>query len=85
MCVWRLLELQANWTFITFNWQMEELNPAETLALFGCCVCVWVCVWGGGRGEADVIAPEHSINGIVLTLVRSDLKTCLERKAHLPT
>lgn len=44
-----------------------------------------VGVGGGGWGVAGVIAPEHSINGIVLTLVRSDLKTCLEKKAHLLT
>lgn len=34
------------------------------------------------RGVAEVIAPEHSINGIVPTLVRSDLNSCLEGKAH---
>lgn len=28
---------------------------------------------------AEVIAPEHSVNGIVLTLVRSDWKSCLWR------
>lgn len=36
-----------------------------------------VGVRGVGAGVAEVIAPEHSMNGIVLTLARPDLKSCL--------